>query len=82
MGEEYIFSKKQTRLLAYKDIVCLEYYETDDYQTNKTRPAIAYSLSNGDKYTLCDLYGAGAKTQAQEIFEIALSVNPKITIKS
>ena len=81
MGEVYIFSKKQTRLLSYKDIVWLKYYETDDYQTNKTKPAISYLLSNGENYTLCDLYGVGAKMQAQEIFEIAVSRNPSIEIK-
>ena len=82
LGENYIFSKKMTRLLGYESIQKLQYFEHHDLETQRTEPGIAMVLTNGKSRTLCDLSGGDPQMQAQEIFEIVLSKNPNVEIEA
>ena len=81
MGEKYIFSQKQAKLISYEDIKKLQYVEFHDNSTGRTEPRIAVTMNNGSHSTLCDLYDNDPLALAQKICEIVLSKNPNVEIK-
>lgn len=80
LGEHYIFTRKQTRLIAYEDIRRLQYFEHHDADTSRTEAGIAIALAGGGSRTLCSLYGEAPRMQAEEIYRSVLSKNPNVEI--
>ena len=80
LGERYIFTRKQTRLIAYGDIQSLRYFEHHDMDTQKVEAGIAIALASGGSRTLCSLYGEAPRMQAEDVYRSVLSKNPNVEI--